>query len=172
MNAIYPLPTIGHRNVLRVSYAQLLGEIEELRAATFAKEGILLFKTHKHSAEDLLQHPKMERIQAMCGQIDNVVRSWGQYENLSADDVQFYVDNRVLVEQRLSSLRAEIIERKPTLWEALVQTIERLLRIAVQLLPALPAVMLHHFGIRIEPAQQAMAQRADEIDDYLNAMEG
>src|SRR5437868_9952535 len=108
---------------IKVWFAQIYGKIDEMRAAAFAKSGWLFFQTHTHSTEALFDNPTMEAIHALCGQLDSVVRSWQEHGGASPDIVQFYYENRIQVEQRLSNLRQEIISRKPTFWEAILATL-------------------------------------------------
>src|SRR5437868_3113824 len=82
-------------------FAQIYGKIDELHAAIFAQSGLLFFKMHNYTVEELLSHPLLESIQALCGQVDNVVQSWQSSGNVDAETVKLYYDNRILIEQRL-----------------------------------------------------------------------
>lgn len=155
---------------IKIWFAQVYGRIDEMHAAIFAKSGWLIFKTHTHSTDDLLNNPTLEGIRALCGQIDNVVNAWQQSGAADAQLVQFYYDNRILVEQKLSSLRAEIIARKPTFWEQILHTLAHLLQIVRKLLPALPNMFLRGLGIRVDAAQQHLQDRSDELDDLIDGL--
>jgi hypothetical protein len=163
-----PISTDG--NALRVWFAQIYGKIDELHAAVFAQSGFMLFKTHNYTAEELLGHPLLESIHALCGQIDNVVQSWQANGAADADTVKLYYDNRILTEQRLSSLRAEIVARKPTAWEALLQTFEHLMSKALKLLPLLPAMLLERYCIPVGAIQRHLSARSNELDDIIDAV--
>ena len=155
---------------IKIWFAQIYGKIDEIRAATFAKSGWLFFQTHTHSTEQLFDNPIMASIHALMGQVDNVVQSWQEHGGASAELVQFYYDNRIQVEQRLSNLRQEIISRKPTFWEAIMATLGHLLQLVRKLLPALPVMLLRGLGIRIDLAQQHLQDRSDEIDDLIDGL--
>jgi hypothetical protein len=155
---------------IKIWFAQIYGKIDEVRAAIFATSGWLFFKTHTHSTDDLLNNPTLEAIHALCGQIDNVVQNWRQNGAADPELVQFYYDNRILAEQKLSDLRAEIIARKPTFWEQILQTLGHLLQLVRKLLPALPAMLLRGLGIRIDLAQQHLQDRSDELDDLIDGL--
>ncbi|MBI1262766.1 MAG: hypothetical protein GC184_13690 [Rhizobiales bacterium] len=156
---------------IKLWFAQVNGKIDEIHAAIFATSGWLVFKTHTHSTEDLLSNnPTLEGIRSLLGQIDNVVQSWLQSDTADAPLAQFYYDNRILVEQRLSSLRAEIIARKPTFWEAILHTIGHLLQLVRKLLPALPAMLLRSLGIRVDAMQQHLQERSDDLDDLIDGL--
>lgn len=155
---------------VKLWFAQIYGKIDELQAAIFAKQGMLLFKTHTHSQEELLNHPLLDQIRALCGQVDNVVQSWIANQTADPELSHFYYENRILLEQRLSSLRAEIVSRKPTFWEALLHTVESLMRHVLRLLPALPALLLERLGIHIAPAQRFLSDRSNEIDAFLEGL--
>jgi hypothetical protein len=155
---------------IKLWFAQIYGKIDEVHAAVFAQSGWLFFKTHTHATDALLNNPTLESIRALCGNIDNVVQAWQQAGTAPAEVVQFYYDNRILVEQRLSGLRAEIIQRKPTFWEAVMQTLGHLLQLVRKLLPALPGKLLRSLGIRIDLAQQHLQDRSDELDDLIDGL--
>jgi len=168
MNATpYAPPDPG---AIKIWFAQIYGRIDEMHAAVFAKSGWLFFQTHTHSSEALLQNPTLEAIHALCGQVDNVVQSWQEHGGASAELVQFYYDNRIQVEQRLSNLRQEIIARKPTLWEAILATLGHFLQLVRKLLPALPVILLRSLGIRVDLAQQHLQDRSDELDDLIDGL--
>ncbi len=163
--------TVPDPGAIKIWFVQVNGKIDEMHAAIFATSGWLIFKTHTHSTEDLLSNnPTLEGIRSLLGQIDNVVQGWMQNGTADAGLAQFYYDSRILVEQRLSGLRAEIIARKPTFWEAILHTIGHLLQLARKLLPALPAMLLRSLGIRIDAAQQHLQERSDEIDDLIDGL--
>jgi hypothetical protein len=155
---------------IKIWFAQVYGRIDEMQAAIFAKSGWLIFQTHTHSTDDLLNNPTLEGIRSLCGQIDNVVQNWQQAGTADAQLVQFYYDNRILVEQKLSSLRAEIIARKPTFWEQILHTLGHLLQLVRKLLPALPGMLLASLGIRVDLAQQHLQDRSNEIDDLIDGL--
>ncbi len=155
---------------IKIWFAQVYGKIDEVRAAVFAKSGWLIFKTHTHSTDDLLSNPTLEAIRALLGQIDNMMQQWREANALDAATAQFYTDNRVVVEQKLSSLRADIIQRKPTFWEEVLQTIGHLLQLVRKFLPALPAILLRSIGVRIDLAQQHLQDKSDELDDLIDGL--
>lgn len=155
---------------IKVWFAQIYGKIEEVRAAIFAKSGWLIFKTHTHSTDELLGDPTLESIRSLIGQIEHTVQLWKEAGAADPETVKFYYDNRILVEQKLSSLRAEIISRKPTFWEEILHTIGHLLQLVCKFLPALPAIFLQSLGIRIDPALQHIQDRSDEIDDLIDGL--
>jgi len=109
-------------------------------------------------------------IGSLCGQIDDIVKHWQQNGTAPPELVQFYYDNRIQVEQRLSDLRAEIIARQPTFWEQVLHTIAHLLQLVQRLLPALPALFLRGLGIRIDLAQQHLQDKSDEIDTLIDGL--
>jgi hypothetical protein len=161
-----PVPMQDQRSI-KLWFTQIYGKIDELHAGIFAKRGVLFFKTHTHTQDDLLNHPLFDSIRALCGQIDNVVQHWIANNNADGELASFYYENRILVEQKLSSLRAEIVARKPTFWEALLHTLESLIRHVLNVLPVLPAVLMERLGIRIAPAQQYLMDKSNEIDALL-----
>jgi hypothetical protein len=164
-----PIPAQDPRH-MKIWFAEIYGKIDEMHAGIFAKRGLFIFKTHALSQDELLEHPILDRIHALCGQIDNIVRSWMANENADPPLASFYYDNRILVEQKLSSLRAEIVARKPTFWEAFLHTLEGLMRHVLKLLPALPSVLMERLGIRIAPAIRFLSERSNEIDDFLDGL--
>lgn len=164
------LPVTADASALRVWFAQIYGKIDELRAALFAQSGFMFFKTHNFTIDEMLSHPLLEGIHVLCAQIDNVVQSWQASDNADPDTVKCYYDNRILTEQRLSSLRAEIIARKPTKWEAILQTLEHLMRKALKLLPLLPAMLLERYGIPVGAIQRHLASRANEMDRLIESV--
>ncbi|MGH9808113.1 MAG: hypothetical protein ACRD9W_12790 [Terriglobia bacterium] len=155
---------------IKIWFAQIYGKIDEMNAAIFAKSGWLIFKTHAHSTDELLNDPTLESIRALCGQIDNVVHAWQQNSALDPQLVQFYYDNRILVEQKLSNLRMEIHSRKPTFWEEILQTLGHLLRLVQKLLPVLTSQLLKSFGINFDPLQVQFQERSDELDDLIDGL--
>jgi len=155
---------------IKIWFAQVYGKIDEVRAAIFAKSGWLIFKTHTHSTDELLNNPTLDAIRALLGQIDNTMQQWREANALESATAQFYTDNRVLVEQQLSSLRADIIQRKPTFWEDILHTIGHLLQLVKKFLPALPAILLRSLGIRIDLAQQHLQDKSDELDDLIDGL--
>jgi|SRR5580698_7097715 hypothetical protein len=155
---------------LQLWFVQIYGKIDELNAGIFAKHGVFIFKTHVFSQDELLDHPLLDDIRALCGQIDTIVQSWLANQNVDAKLASLYYENRILVEQRLSSLRAEIVARKPTFWEALLHTIEGLIRQVLKFLPALPPALLDKLGIHIAAAQRFLSDRSKEIDDFLDGL--
>jgi hypothetical protein len=155
---------------IKIWFAQIYGKIDEVQAAIFAKSGWLVFQTHTHSSDALLNNPTLEAIRSLIGQIDNTVQQWKDAGAADADAVQFYYDNRILVEQKLSSLRAEIIARKPTFWEQVLHTIGHLLQLVRKFLPALPAMLLQSLGIRVDAVQQHLENRSGEIDDLIDGL--
>lgn len=155
---------------IKIWFAQIYGKIDEVRAATFAKSGWLFFKTHTHSQEALFDNPILESIHSLIGQVENTVNGWIAAGTADATLVQFYYDNRILVEQKLSTLRADIHARKPTFWEAILATIGHLLQLVRKLLPALPVLLLRSLGVRVDLAQQHLQDRSDELDDLIDGL--
>jgi len=164
-----PIPAQDPR-AIQLWFTQIYGKIDELHAGIFAKRGLLIFKTHALSQDELLAHPILDDIRALCGQIDNIVQSWFVNQNVDPQLATFYYENRILIEQKLSSLRAEIISRKPTFWEALLHTLEGLIRHVLKLLPALPTDLMEQLGIRMAPALRYLSDRSNAIDDFLDGL--
>jgi hypothetical protein len=155
---------------IKIWFAQIYGKIEEVEAAIFAKSGWAIFQTHTHSADALLNNPTLESLRSLMGQVDHTIGLWREAGVSDADAGQFYYDNRILVEQKLSGLRAEIIRRKPTFWEQVLHTIGHLLQLARKFLPALPAMLLQSLGIRVDAVQQHLEHRSTEIDDLIDGL--
>jgi hypothetical protein len=155
---------------IKIWFAQIYGRIDEMRAKIFSKSGWLIFETHTHGTEELVNDPTLEGVRSLCGQIDDVVKNWQQNNTATPEIVQFYYDNRIQVEQRLSDLRAEIFSRKPTFWEQVLHTIAHLLQLVQRLLPALPALLLRGLGIRVDLAQQHLQDKSDEIDNLIDGL--
>jgi hypothetical protein len=164
------LPVLADPRSINIWFAQIYGKIDELNAAIFVKKGFAFLETYKYRQNELLKHPLFESINALCGQIDNVVESWITNNNADAELAKFYHDNRILVEQKLSSLRAEIVARKPTFWEKILDTLENLIRSVSRFLPALPSVLIEILGIEVAPRQKFIRDRSDEIDDLLDGL--
>ena len=164
-----PVPAQDPRSV-QLWFIRIYGQIDELHAGIFAKRGVFVFKTHTLTQEDLLKHPLFDSIHSLCGQIDNVVQSWIANNTAEPEIATFYWENRILVEQKLSSLRAEIVARKPTFWEALLHSLESLMRHVMRLLPALPSGLMEVLGIRMAPAQRYLSDRSNEIDNFLDGL--
>jgi hypothetical protein len=89
---------------------------------------------------------------------------------LPVDVAQFYHDNRVIVEQELSALRKEIIERKPTFFEAILQTIGYLLQLARDALPALAGPIMARLGIRVDPEHVRLMTKSTQMDDIIGTL--
>lgn len=155
---------------IKIWFAQIYGKIDEMNAAIFAKSGWTIFKTHTHSTDDLLNNPLMESIRSLCGQVENTVQWWQQAGTADPQLVQFYYDNRIAVEQKLSALRADIIARKPTFWEQVLQTLGHLLQLVQRLLPILTSQFLGALGIRFDPLQVAFQERSDELDELIEGL--
>ncbi len=155
---------------IKIWFAQVYGRIDEMHAKIFSKSGWLIFETHTHGTEELLNDPTLEGIRSLCGQIDEVVKNWQHNNTARPELVQFYYDNRIQVEQRLSGLRAEIISRHPTFWEKVLQTIAHLLQLVQRFLPALPAMLLRSLGIRVDLAQQHLQDKSDEMDNLIDGL--
>ncbi len=159
-------------NVVKVVFAQVYGLIEELRAAVFRKRGMLMFKEHAYTVDELLDHPSFGAIQARLGTVDDIVSRWNATSAEESDVQRYYYEHRILVEQKLSELRKEIMLRKPTFWERLVEAIGMLLRKVAAMLPALAGPIMARLGITYTPQQRAMIGIASDIADYLKGRDG
>lgn len=164
---------VRNPHTIKIIFAKVYGAIDELRAHIFMKDGWFIFKEHTFSKDELLNHPIFANVYAMLGQVDDLVSRWSEksdHSTLNEDEkdiVKFYHENRVAVEHRLSELRQEILNRKPTFWEQLIYAIELLIKRVFIALPAISRALLEYVGIRISESAKRIEARQDLISDFI-----
>jgi hypothetical protein len=81
-------------------------------------KGILFFKTHKYTADQLLTSTQYERIRSYIEKIEDDIQRWKQSGTLSFSLRNTYNVNRDLLIERLEDLQEAIASREPTWWES------------------------------------------------------
>lgn len=159
MNESQQTPTPSPDN-LDLWFLSIFTEIDLVRATIAKKEGFI-FEKHTYSEEEVLSSPAMKKIEAMVAQIGNVFEGWVSSSAISDERRKFYWDSRLMVERKLGEVRALIIERRPTFWERLLNTITRFIKFVMTHLPMLPEYIMKRIGLDPNPLQKRVGRIID-----------
>ena len=99
-------------------YKKVFIEIDKIKEKVHKKEGFI-FDSHVYSQEELLKSPHHEKIYAITSKIGDDAKYWylkGQLNETVSNTYHMYRDD---VDEKLSSLNTEIMNREPTLWEVI-----------------------------------------------------
>jgi hypothetical protein len=142
-------PRTPHQGV-ELWFERLLNEIRVLTAEVGHESGILFLKVHTLSEKQIEAHPSLERIRAMCGQIDELYERWRVSEAITADEYKLYSQKRIEVERALGTLRVRIIERKPTFLDLILRAFDATAEFIGQHMDRLGDNILNRLGY-VEP---------------------
>jgi hypothetical protein len=132
-------------------FEKLLNEIRVLAAEIDRESGILFLKTHTLSEQQIAAHPSLERIRAMCAQIDDLYERWRTNKTVTADEYKLYTQRRIEVEQELGKLRVRIIERRPTFLDLILRAFDALVEFLRRHMEQLGDNILNRIGYMEPP---------------------
>lgn len=150
---------------LEIWFQKIQNEINEIRAASEARDGFLFFKSHRYSVNELLEYPSFGKIHAFVGQIEAIVEGWKEAGTVSEDRLRFYYQRRHDIEEQIGQLKSDIILRKPTFWEAAANALAKFLLFILEKLPVIKD-LLDFFGISPDRILPKWAKgRLKEVED-------
>lgn len=117
-------------------------EIDYLEAKIHKKKGVLFFKSHVYSVEELLKSEHHAKIYSITGKIGDDVTNWYKAGNMSSEEVKAYRDERDDVDERLHEVNLEIQNREPTWWEEIKEPFTEFYYVVMRNLPDLIPTLL------------------------------
>jgi hypothetical protein len=148
----------------KTSFARIFRYLDEIEAYVEEKEGYFLPR-HAHSKGELLRHKYFDKIETICRNLESTMREWEirkennpeltQHYELVSD---YYSEKCEEMEDKLSSIRTQIISRRETLGDALV-------RMAQNFIDAIIARIARILRLPESVTKQLTYRRRDDDDD-------
>ncbi|XQQ07527.1 MAG: hypothetical protein EDM05_61045 [Leptolyngbya sp. IPPAS B-1204] len=123
--------------VIRSGFKRAFREIDLLRAKIPQQRGVWIFKLHKYSVDELLKSEHHGKIYSITEKLGDDVSNWHNAGKLNNRDLDFYHEQRDMVEDGLHAVHLEIVQRQPTLLEELVGVLNDFVKAVIIHLPRL-----------------------------------
>jgi hypothetical protein len=148
---------------LKIWFQKIFAALDFIASHVDTKDGFLMFKTHTHSREELLQLPEFKQVEAVCGQIDDLVQGWLARGNFESERFVYYHDKRLEIESRIGVIKASIMRRKPTFWEGAMQFLREVLSFVTDHMHLLPHNLLVAIGRPPPPREAILTIEHDKL---------
>jgi hypothetical protein len=125
------------KRAIELGFKRALNEIEVLQSQIHLKKGVWIFQLHRYSGEELGESVHYDKIYAITEKLGDDVGNWHRAGKLTNQEFDFYHGQRDVVEDRLKAVRLEIINRKPTFLETLLESFDSFFETVVVSLPRL-----------------------------------
>jgi len=122
---------------LKTAFTKINDNIDDLFEMKDEMKGILIFKRHKYTADELLTSTQYERIKSYMKKIDDDIHQWKQNGELTFSLRNTYNENRELLIERLERFQDAIEKREPTWWEKVKNFFVKIMAFIAEHLPAL-----------------------------------
>lgn len=132
----------AHSEIFERKFRIAHREIELIRGKIHEKKGLLFFKTHIYTKEELANSSHHQRIYSVTKKIGDDARQWQARGKLSAATQRAYGEHRDTLEAALHEINLEIARREPTWWERTKGAFEGFVVWVMQNLPTLKSVFL------------------------------
>ena len=120
--------------LFRQKFAFVHERIRTVQKMVFQQRG-LFFTRHVYSVEELLASPEFSKIDSTARKIADDFHQWYSRGAVSDQGLLFYEMFRQQCEERFEDLQASIRDRRPTFWEAAVQSLNGFVKLVLSVLP-------------------------------------
>lgn len=127
--------------ILKRRFKRVFQEIDLFREKIYKKDG-LIFITHKHTQEELLESDQYAKIFSITEKIGDDAKNWYDNGNLSEKNKDLYHLYRNEVDDDIHQVHKEIANREPTWWEKVKNEAEKVAKYIMKNLPILMRIPL------------------------------